>query len=116
MARADIEPDPEGTPRLLVFVLELVLQRLRVTVAGVYRQLYRHCSEPLEPMAPVDRVAWPRACETVHIYGDTRDGARTLALVVCTHRQNGYRGCIGWSYKAIHSRINHKLQHQVFLH
>jgi (2Fe-2S) ferredoxin len=49
-----------------------VLLRLEVTVAGVYRQLYRHSSEPLEPMAPVDRAAWARARETVHIYGDTR--------------------------------------------
>jgi hypothetical protein len=40
-----------------------------VTVAGVYRQLYRHCSEPLESMAPVDRAVWDRARETVHIHG-----------------------------------------------
>jgi hypothetical protein len=39
-----------------------------VIVAGVYRQLYRHCSEPLEHMAPVDPAAWARARETVHIY------------------------------------------------
>jgi hypothetical protein len=30
-------------------MLVLVLQRLGVPVAGVYRHLYRHCSEPLEP-------------------------------------------------------------------
>jgi hypothetical protein len=52
--------------------------RLGVTVAGVYRQLYRHCSEPIEHMAPADRAAWAR--ETVHIYGDTRDGARTRVV------------------------------------
>jgi hypothetical protein len=51
-----------------------------VTVAGVYRQLYRHCSEPLEHTAPVDRAA--RARETVDIHGGTRDGARTQAQVV----------------------------------
>jgi hypothetical protein len=63
----------EGASRLFV----LVLQRLGVTVAGVYRQLlYRHCSEPLEYMAPVDRGTWARARETVHIYGNTRDRAR----------------------------------------
>jgi hypothetical protein len=63
---------------LLVFAL----QRLGVTVAGVYRQLlYRHCSEPLEHMTPVDRA--DRARETVHIYGGTRNGVR--ALVVWTH-------------------------------
>jgi hypothetical protein len=49
-------------------LLVLVLQRLEVTVAGVYRQLlYRHCSEPLEPRAAVDRAT--RARKTVHIYG-----------------------------------------------
>jgi hypothetical protein len=70
--------------RLLMLVL--VLKRLGVTVAGVYRQpLYRHCSEPLEHMAPVDRAAWAKARETVHIYGDTRDGARAWAQVVWTH-------------------------------
>jgi hypothetical protein len=42
-----------------------------VTVAGVYRQLYRHCSESLEHMAPVDRAVLARARETVHIYGGT---------------------------------------------
>jgi hypothetical protein len=46
--------------------LVLVLQRLGVAVAGVYRQLYRRCSEPLEHMAPVDRAAWARVRETVH--------------------------------------------------
>jgi hypothetical protein len=56
-----------------------VLQRLGVTVAGVYR----HYSEPLEHMAPVDRTAWAKDRETVHIYGDTRDEAR--AQVVWTH-------------------------------
>jgi hypothetical protein len=45
----------------------LVLQGLGLNVAGVYRQLYRHCSEPLEHMAPVDRAAWTRAREAVHI-------------------------------------------------
>jgi hypothetical protein len=38
-------------------------------LAGVYRQLYRRCSEPLEHMVPVDRTAWACARETVHIYG-----------------------------------------------
>jgi hypothetical protein len=52
-----------------------VLQRLGVTVAGVYRQFHKHWSEPLELMA---RVAWARARETVHIYGGTRDGARLV--------------------------------------
>jgi hypothetical protein len=60
------------------FGLVLVLQRLRVTIASVYRQLYRHCSETLEPMAPVDLTGWARARETVHIYGDTRDGPQTV--------------------------------------
>jgi hypothetical protein len=55
-----------GASTLLVFAM----QRLWVTVVGVYRQLlYRHCSEPLKPMAPVDRS--DRARETVHIYGGT---------------------------------------------
>jgi hypothetical protein len=40
-------------------------------------------SEPLEHMAQVDRAAWVRARESVHIYGDTRDGAR--ARVVWMH-------------------------------
>jgi hypothetical protein len=60
--------------------LVLVLQILGVTVAGVYRHLYRHCSEPLEPMATVDRAAWASVRETVHIYGGTPDGARTLGV------------------------------------
>jgi hypothetical protein len=35
----------------------------------------RHCSERLEPMVPVDRAAWARARETVHIYrGNSRAG------------------------------------------
>jgi hypothetical protein len=62
----------KGASRLFV----LVLQRLGVTVASVYRRLYRHCSEPPEHMAPVDRAA--RARETVHIYGGTRDGRRAF--------------------------------------
>jgi hypothetical protein len=70
-----------GASRLLV--LWFVAQRLGVNVTGVYRQLYRHCSEPLELMAPVDRSVWARAHETVHIYGGTRDGVRARA--VCTH-------------------------------
>jgi hypothetical protein len=57
----------------LVFLL--MLQMLGVTVASVYRQCYRHCSEPLEHMAPVHRALWAQARETVHIYGGTRDGA-----------------------------------------
>lgn len=61
-------------------LLTLVPQRLRVTAAGVNRQLYRHCSEPLEPMAQVDRAALVRARETVHIYGGTRNGARVRAV------------------------------------
>jgi hypothetical protein len=61
----------------------LGLQSVGVTVVCVYRQLYRHCSEPLEHMAPVERTAWARARETVHIYGGTRDEVRTL--VVWTH-------------------------------
>jgi hypothetical protein len=61
-------------------VLVLVVQRLGVTVAGVYRQLYWHCSEPLEHKAQVNRAAWARARETVHIYGDTRDGTRAQAV------------------------------------
>jgi hypothetical protein len=55
-----------GAPTLL----GLVLQRFGVTV-GVYRQLYQHCSEPLEPMAPVDCGDWARTLKTAHIYGDT---------------------------------------------
>jgi hypothetical protein len=50
----------------------------------LYRHLYRHCSQPLEPMAAVDRDAWARATETVHFYGDTRGGARVQARVVWT--------------------------------
>jgi hypothetical protein len=65
-------------------LLMLVLQRFAVTIAGVYRQLYRHCSEHLEPMAPVDRAAWARVRKTVHINGGTRDGARTRARAVWT--------------------------------
>jgi hypothetical protein len=53
----------KGTSTLLA-LLWLVLQRLVVTVTGVYRQLYRHCSEPLEPMAPVVRDTWARVAET----------------------------------------------------
>jgi hypothetical protein len=34
--------------------------------------LYRHCSEPIEPTAPVDRAACVRAREAVHTY----EGAR----------------------------------------
>jgi hypothetical protein len=40
-----------------MLVIVLVSQRLGVTVAGVYGQLYRHCSEHFEPMAPADRAA-----------------------------------------------------------
>jgi hypothetical protein len=65
----------EPLKRVLSDVSILLVHKLGVTVARVYRQLYRHCSEPLEHMAPVDRSA--RARETVHIYGGTRDGART---------------------------------------
>jgi hypothetical protein len=50
-----------------------VLQRLGVTVAGVYGQLYRHCSEQLENMAPADSAARARARETVHICEGTRE-------------------------------------------
>jgi hypothetical protein len=60
-----------------------------VTVVGVYRQLYQHCSEPLEHMAPVDRALWDRARETVQIYGGERDGAR--ARVVWTQLYTVYR-------------------------
>jgi hypothetical protein len=68
-----------SAPRLLV------LQRLGVTVASVSRQLYRHCSGPLEHIAPVDRAARYRARQTVH----TRDGARARAVwthIYCTRR------------------------------
>jgi hypothetical protein len=76
-----------STTRLLV----LVLQRRGVNVAGVYRQLYGHCSEPLETMALVDRAAWARARETVHIHGGARDGAR--ARVVWTKLTENHVSC-----------------------
>jgi hypothetical protein len=45
-----------------------VLQKVGVTVAGVYRPLlYRHCREPLEHTAPLHRAVRTRARETVHI-------------------------------------------------
>jgi hypothetical protein len=81
---------PKDAFRLLVLGLGVVLQRLGVTVAGVYRQLCRHCSEPLEHMAPIDCAALARARETVHIYGGTRDGAR--ARVVLAHLRSGCSG------------------------
>jgi hypothetical protein len=68
--------------------------------AGVYRQLYRHCSESHEPMAPVDRAAWAQARETVHIYGDTRDGARA----VWTHLYGMNGKCVRRSFTS-HSQI-----------
>jgi hypothetical protein len=58
--------------------LVLVLQSLGVIVAGACRQLYRHCSEPLETTPPVDSAAWARTPETVHIY-------RARARVVWTN-------------------------------
>jgi hypothetical protein len=48
---------------------------------SVYRQLQSEHwlrSEPLDHIAPVDRAAWALACETVHIYGETRGGARVV--------------------------------------
>jgi hypothetical protein len=89
--------------RLVCSCLGLALQRLGVTVAGVYGQLYGHCSEPLVHMASVDRAAWVR--ETVHIYGGTRDGARavwtpTAEKSIASHghykilnKQQFYLGC-----------------------
>jgi hypothetical protein len=77
----------KGASTLLV----LVLQRLGVTVVGVYRQLYRHCSEPLEHMAPVDRAAWDRAREIIHICGkkhETEQSGRTSSLI-----ENRSGGC-----------------------
>jgi hypothetical protein len=70
-----------GASRFLMLVLEL--QRLGVTVVGVYRQIYRHCTEHRERMAPADRAACVRAGETVHIYSGTRHGGR--ARVEWTH-------------------------------
>jgi hypothetical protein len=77
-----------GTRKGVSRILGLVpmLKIISVTVAGVYRQLYRHCSEPLEPMAPVDSAAWALDRETVHIYGGTQEPepeqcGRTLRLV-----------------------------------
>jgi hypothetical protein len=66
------------------------LQRLGVTVPGVYRQpLYRQCSEPPEHTALVDRAACDCAREAVHIYLGTQDGAQ--APVVRTHHYKNWK-------------------------
>jgi hypothetical protein len=81
----DTVANPSSIWPRLIALLGLVLQRLRVTVAGVYRQLHRHCTEPLESMASVDCLVRFRARKTVHIYGRIRDDAEVQARLVWTH-------------------------------
>jgi hypothetical protein len=38
--------------------LDAVGARAEKSVVGVYGQVYRHCSEPTELVAPVNRAAW----------------------------------------------------------
>jgi hypothetical protein len=61
------------------------------------------CSEPLDLMAPVDRAAWARARETVHIYWGTRDGSR--ARVVWTHLKRIMWRCSVWRPCRNHSHL-----------
>jgi len=60
-----------------VLVLTLGLQRHGVTVVGVYTQLYRHCSEPLELVAAVRHASRARARETVHTAEANRRSTNT---------------------------------------
>jgi hypothetical protein len=45
----------------------------------MYRQLYRRCSESLQPIVMIGRAVRAHVLETVHIYGGTRDGIRAQA-------------------------------------
>jgi len=40
---------------------------------------YRICAEALEPRAPVKGIAWARARETVHIYGNGKSENKSVA-------------------------------------
>jgi len=40
---------------------------------------YRICAEPLEPRAPVKRIAWARAREAIHIYGNGKSENKSVA-------------------------------------
>jgi hypothetical protein len=65
-----------------------------VTVAGVYRELYRHCSEPLGHMAPVDRA------DDYFITSNSRGQSKEDEMGGECGAHGGGEGCIHFGWEA----------------